>query len=67
MRKDYFELTYKLRIREISAIVIGVLIILFYTFPKVVATELVFEDAEYTEILNSQQKNNKKSTKQIKM
>ena len=52
MRKDYFELTYKLRIREISAIVIGVLIVLFYAFPKVVATELVFEDAEYTEILN---------------
>ena len=52
MRKDYFELTYKLRIREISAIVIGGLVVLFYAFPKIVATEIVFEEAEYTEILN---------------
>ena len=52
MRKDYFEITYKLRIREISAIVIGCLVMLFYAFPKVVESELVFEEAEYTEILN---------------
>jgi len=52
MRKDYFEITYKLRIREISALVIGGLVILFYAFPKIVATEIIFEEAEYTEILN---------------
>ena len=52
MRKDYFEITYKLRIRETSAVVIGTLVILFYAFPKVVESQLVFEDAEYTEILN---------------
>tara|TARA_B100000927_G_scaffold288540_1_gene283321 strand:+ start:33 stop:653 length:621 start_codon:yes stop_codon:yes gene_type:complete len=52
MRKDYFEITYKLRIREISAIVLGTLVLLFYAFPKVVESELVFEEAEFTEILN---------------
>ena len=52
MRKDYFEITYKLRIREISAIVMGGLVILFYAFPKVIESDLVFEEAEYTEILN---------------
>ena len=52
MRKDYFEITYKLRIREISAIVIGCLAMLFYAFPKVVESEMVFEETEYTEILN---------------
>ena len=36
MRKDYFEKTYKLRIREISAIVLGGLVVLFYAFPKIV-------------------------------
>jgi len=52
MRKDYFEITYKLRIREISAVVIGSLVLLFYAFPKVVESNLVFEESEYTEILN---------------
>ena len=52
MRRDYFELTYKLRIREISAMVIGFLIILFYAFPKVIESNLIFEESEYTEILN---------------
>ena len=48
MRKDYFEITYKLRIREITAIVLGTLVLLFYAFPKVVESELVFEEAEFT-------------------
>ena len=52
MRKDYFEITYKLRIREITAMVLTSLVILFYAFPKVVESELVFEEAEFTEILN---------------
>ena len=52
MRKDYFELTYKLRIREISAFVIGVLVILFYLFPKIIESQIIFEESEFTEILN---------------
>ena len=52
MRKDYFEITYKLRIREISSVVLTSLVILFYAFPKVVESELIFEEAEFTEILN---------------
>ena len=52
MRKDYFEITYKLRIRQISASVIASLVILFYAFPKVVESEMIFEEAEYTEIIN---------------
>ena len=52
MRKDYFEITYRLRIRTVFITVLSVLMVLFYIFPKAVEANMLFEEAEYTEILN---------------
>ena len=54
MRKDYFEITYRLRIRIVFITVLSVLMILFYIFPKIVEANIIFEKEEYTEILNVQ-------------
>jgi len=51
MRKDYFESTYSLRIRLVFIGVMLFLIGLFYSFPKVIESKLIIEEAEYTEIL----------------
>ena len=51
MRKDYYEKSYPLRIRTVFISVMMTLISLFYLFPKVIESEIIIEEAEYTEIL----------------
>ena len=52
MRKDYFELTYRLRIRIVYLSVLTSLIFGFYLFPKIIESDMIFESDEYTEIMN---------------
>ena len=51
MRKDIFEKNYPLTIRAVLISVLSTLIVLFYFFPKVIESEIIIEEAEYTEIL----------------
>ena len=51
MRKDYFESTYSLRIRIVFIGVMLFLIGLFFSFPKIMESKIIIEEAEYTEIL----------------
>ncbi len=51
MRKDYLEQSYPIRIRTVFLSVMMFFICLFYLFPRIVESEIIIEDAEYTEIL----------------
>ena len=52
MRKDYFELTYSLRIRIVYLSILSSLILGFYFFPKIIENDMIFEAEEFTEIMN---------------
>ena len=51
MRKDYLEQSYPIRIRTVFLSVMTLFICLFYFFPRIVESEIIIEEAEYTEIL----------------
>ena len=51
MRKDYFESSYSLRIRLVFICVMLFLVGLFYSFPKIIETNIIIQEEEYTEIL----------------
>ena len=52
MRKDYFERTYRLRIRIVYLSILSSLILGFYFFPKIIEGDMIFEAEEFTEIMN---------------
>ena len=52
MRKDYFERTYRLRIRIVYLSILSSLILGFYFFPKIIESDMIFEAEEFTEIMN---------------
>ena len=51
MRKDFFELTYKLRLRRIFISVLSILILSFYILPRVAKSNIIFEGIEQTEVI----------------
>ena len=51
MRKDFLELTYKLRLRKIFISVLSVLILSFYILPRIAESDIMFEAVEQTEVI----------------
>ena len=51
MRKDFLELTYKLRLRKIFISVLSALILSFYILPRIAESDIMFEAVEQTEVI----------------
>jgi len=51
MRQDFFELTYKLRIRKIFIGILAVFSLSFYIFPRIGKSDISFEEIEQTDII----------------
>ena len=51
MRKDFLEITYKLRLRKIFISVLSVLILSFYILPRIAESDIMFEAVEQTEVI----------------
>ncbi len=51
MRKDFFEITYKLRVRKVFISVLSILSLSFYVLPKMGESEISFEEIEQTEVV----------------
>ena len=51
MRKDFLELTYKLRLRKIFISVLSLLILSFYILPRIAESDIMFEAIEQTEVI----------------